>query len=123
MRRLPPRSTRTDTRVPYTTLFRSEPSVEIDIGCTRTGEEAKIGAGKDWLEILGAGMVHPNVLRNCGLDPEEHQGFRSEEHTSELQSLMRISYAVFCLRTNNKTIHTNIVCSVNPYSIESTTTI
>jgi phenylalanyl-tRNA synthetase alpha chain len=53
----------------------TEPSVEIDIGCTRTGEEAKIGAGKDWLEILGAGMVHPNVLRNCGLDPEEHQGF------------------------------------------------
>ncbi|MBL0942067.1 MAG: phenylalanine--tRNA ligase subunit alpha [Alphaproteobacteria bacterium] len=53
----------------------TEPSVEIDIGCKRTGQDMKIGKGTDWLEILGAGMVHPNVFRNCGLDPEEHQGF------------------------------------------------
>jgi phenylalanyl-tRNA synthetase alpha chain len=51
----------------------TEPSLEVDIGWNRkTGE---IGAGGDWLEILGAGMVHPNVLANCGIDPREYQGF------------------------------------------------
>ncbi len=51
----------------------TEPSMEVDIGWNRrTGE---IGAGGDWLEILGSGMVHPRVLANCGLDPREWQGF------------------------------------------------
>jgi phenylalanyl-tRNA synthetase alpha chain len=51
----------------------TEPSMEVDIGWDRrTGE---IGAGKDWLEILGSGMVHPRVLANCGVDPREWQGF------------------------------------------------
>lgn len=53
----------------------TEPSAEMDVACTRTGQEMKIGEGDGWLEIVGCGMVHPNVLRNCGLDPEEHQGF------------------------------------------------
>lgn len=53
----------------------TEPSAEMDIGCSRDGGELKIGGGKDWLEILGCGMVHPNVLKNCGIDPEEYQGF------------------------------------------------
>jgi len=53
----------------------TEPSVEVDIGCRRSGGEIKIGEGDDWLEILGGGMVHPNVIRNCGLDPDEYQGF------------------------------------------------
>ena len=53
----------------------TEPSAEMDIGCSREGGELKIGAGKDWLEILGCGMVHPNVLKNCGIDPNEYQGF------------------------------------------------
>ncbi len=53
----------------------TEPSAEMDIGCSRAGGELKIGTGKDWLEILGCGMVHPNVLKNCGIDPEEYQGF------------------------------------------------
>ncbi len=53
----------------------TEPSAEMDIGCSRDGGELKIGAGKDWLEILGCGMVHPNVLKNCGIDPDEYQGF------------------------------------------------
>jgi phenylalanyl-tRNA synthetase alpha chain len=53
----------------------TEPSAEMDIGCSRAGGELKIGAGGDWLEILGCGMVHPQVLRNCGLDPDEYQGF------------------------------------------------
>src|ERR1700722_8681003 len=53
----------------------TEPSAEVDIGCSRSGGELKIGAGADWLEILGSGMVHPQVLRNCGIDPDEYQGF------------------------------------------------
>lgn len=53
----------------------TEPSAEVDIGCSRSGGELKIGAGGDWLEILGCGMVHPKVLQNCGLNPEEWQGF------------------------------------------------
>ena len=53
----------------------TEPSMEVDIGCSFAGGEVKIGEGDDWLEILGCGMVHPNVLRNCGLDPDVYQGF------------------------------------------------
>jgi len=53
----------------------TEPSMEVDVGCDRSGAEVKIGEGSDWLEILGCGMVHPNVLRNCGLDPDVYQGF------------------------------------------------
>ena len=53
----------------------TEPSAEVDIGCARAGGELKIGAGGDWLEILGSGMVHPQVLRNCDIDPAEYQGF------------------------------------------------
>ena len=53
----------------------TEPSAEMDVQCDRSGAEVKIGQGTDWLEILGCGMVHPNVLRNCGLDPDIWQGF------------------------------------------------
>ena len=53
----------------------TSPSAEMDIGCTRAGGELKIGAGGEWLEILGCGMVHPKVLDNCGIDPEVYQGF------------------------------------------------
>lgn len=53
----------------------TEPSMEVDIQCDRSGAEVKFGEGNDWLEILGCGMVHPNVIRNCGLDPDEYQGF------------------------------------------------
>lgn len=53
----------------------TEPSAEVDIGCSRENGELKIGAGADWLEILGCGMVHPNVLKACNLDPDEYQGF------------------------------------------------
>lgn len=53
----------------------TEPSAEMDIGCLKTKTELKIGAGNDWLEILGCGMVHPNVLRAGGIDPDVYQGF------------------------------------------------
>ena len=53
----------------------TEPSAEMDVRCDRSGGEIRIGQGSDWLEILGCGMVHPNVLRHGGLDPDEYQGF------------------------------------------------
>ena len=53
----------------------TEPSAEMDIGCLKTKTELKVGAGTDWLEVLGCGMVHPNVLRAGGIDPNEYQGF------------------------------------------------
>ena len=64
-----------------TTQFRphhfpfTEPSAEVDVQCDRSGGEVKIGQGTSWLEILGCGMVHPNVLTACGIDPDEYQGF------------------------------------------------
>lgn len=53
----------------------TEPSMEVDIQCDRSGSEIKFGEGNDWLEILGCGMVHSNVLRAGGLDPNIYQGF------------------------------------------------
>ena len=53
----------------------TSPSAEVDIGCTRKDGELRIGAGHDWLEILGCGMVHETVLANCGIDPRTYQGF------------------------------------------------
>jgi phenylalanyl-tRNA synthetase alpha chain len=53
----------------------TEPSAEMDVKYSRKGDAIEIGAGDRWMEILGCGMVHPNVLRNCGIDPAVHQGF------------------------------------------------
>ncbi len=53
----------------------TEPSLEVDIQCRRDRGEIRFGPGDDWLEILGCGMVHPNVLSNCGIDPDRYQGF------------------------------------------------
>jgi len=53
----------------------TEPSMEVDVRCRRGAEEVRIGEGDDFMEILGCGMVHPKVLKNCGLDPDVHQGF------------------------------------------------
>lgn len=53
----------------------TEPSYEADVGCSRENGEFKIKSGAGWCELLGCGMVHPNVLRNCGLDPDVYQGF------------------------------------------------
>jgi phenylalanyl-tRNA synthetase alpha chain len=53
----------------------TEPSMEVDIRCKRVGNEVRFGEGDDWLEILGCGMVHPNVIRSGGLDPDRYQGF------------------------------------------------
>ena len=53
----------------------TEPSVEVDVGCSWAGGQLSIGGSDSWLEIIGAGMVHPRVLTNCGLDPAVWQGF------------------------------------------------
>jgi len=53
----------------------TEPSVEVDVQCARKNGEIRFGEGEDWLEVGGCGMVHPNVLTNCGLDPDVYQGF------------------------------------------------
>src|SRR3546814_8062178 len=110
MLRRPPRSTRTDTLFPYTTLFRSHgASIPGDIRRPR----ALLFGGRDnhcssveeatlfrRFHACGTNRIHCRALRGsqiqCGHD-------RSEEHTSELQSLMRISYAVFCLKKKKKT--------------------
>src|SRR3546814_20910925 len=81
MIRLPPRSTRTDTLFPYTTLFRS-----------RIGGKRNRVAFRCWAQHFGEWPT-PNEMPDIP---------RSEEHTSELQSLMRISYAVFCLKKKKK---------------------
>src|SRR3546814_6361554 len=115
MRRRPPRSTRTDTHFPYSTLFRSELALA-------EAEVAREEVVREHLD-LGVQLAHTTVVEAArGLDLvlgvddrllklEEvlarlqlriRLRNRSEEHTSELQSLMRISYAVFCLKKNNK---------------------
>ncbi len=53
----------------------TEPSAEVDIGCSRSSDGVKIGEGSDWLEILGCGMVHSNVLKNVDINPDEYQGY------------------------------------------------
>jgi phenylalanyl-tRNA synthetase alpha chain len=74
----------------------TEPSAEMDIGCDRSGGALKIGAGSDWLEVLGCGMVHPNVLRNCGIDPDEYQGFA---FGMGIERLTMLKYGIPDLRT------------------------
>jgi phenylalanyl-tRNA synthetase alpha chain len=53
----------------------TEPSAEMDIGCSRKDGKLTLGTTEKWMEVLGCGMVHPNVIQNCGLDPNEYQGF------------------------------------------------
>ncbi len=53
----------------------TEPSVEVDIQCDRSGGQVRFGEGTDWMEVAGAGMVHPRVLTLCGIDPATYQGF------------------------------------------------
>src|SRR3546814_4707843 len=110
MIRRPPRSTRTDTLFPYTTLFRSMTLTQLagwvagdtidDPSATHRGSLTyRGGPSLDMFVVL-----HGQKL-GCAILP----ALRSEEHTSELQSLMRISYAVFCLKKKNTTTTTNKV--------------
>src|SRR3546814_2960651 len=106
MIRRPPRSTRTDTPFPYTTPFRSGGHhAERAVEGPAAGHRVQVGAQHD-TGTVGVRIAPPGPLVACPVGHEvEPAGVRrSEEHTSELQSLMRISYAVFCLKKKkNKT--------------------
>src|SRR3546814_5252473 len=118
MIRRPPRSTRTDTLFPYTTLFRSHPAPDALPRLLRDVPQRD----QEHLDRRGGGFLdgharsqYEDVRRRPPPDPApggvlRHRGHhrRSEEHTSELQSLMRISYAVFCLKKKNKYHHHDI---------------
>src|SRR3546814_8208139 len=107
MIRPPPRSTRTDTLFPYTTLFRT-----ANVDRSHSASPIVRDDLRHVFEIAGVVSfsrdIHGVRIRNAihaGLgDGDRHQQARSEEHTSELQSLMRISYAVFCLKKKNTII-------------------
>src|SRR3546814_3083534 len=99
MIRRPPRSTRTDTLFPYTTLFRS-----LDVRQALSG-------GQGLIATLGL-----HYVADISLSPTSNgEPIRSEEHTSELQSLMRISYAVFCLKKKTTHISTSIYVNIISY--------
>src|SRR3546814_5989215 len=102
----PPRSTRTDTLFPYTTLFRS---VRSSVNTPPRGARPAIGLLRgypDYCPTYRVGSACRRWLRACAAAALPVSGSigrpRSEEHTSELQSLMRISYAVFCLKKKNQ---------------------
>src|SRR3546814_7640668 len=113
MIRRPPRSTRTDTLFPYTTLFRSVAAGVLVVPPTRVKRMAlerldaldggKLGTVQGTVRHGDEAGAHP-VTAIGGDDPAA----RSEEHTSELQSLMRISYAVFCLKNKNQQNHATL---------------
>src|SRR3546814_5281040 len=110
MIRRPPRATRTDTLFPYTTLFRSSAKARTSISasssdCTVAARKASSSSTK-----MTCWRVTNSLMR--GGPPA---GKRSEEHTSELQSLMRISYAVFCLQKKKLKQQRNTVCRYNTY--------
>src|SRR3546814_7615574 len=111
MIRRPPRSTRTDTLFPYTTLFRSpemvlpQPNARAKPAAqtpAKTPDEAKSRKPATGAEVRSGSAVAETGGQGAGFGLTTGGGGRSEEHTSELQSLMRISYAVFCLKKKNK---------------------
>src|SRR3546814_8740196 len=116
MRRRPPRSTRTDTLVPYTTLFRSAGRTAlnvVEVGGGTGGATAHLlplmpPAGRYLFTDVSPAFLE-RARRRFGASVHTHSldVERSEEHTSELQSLMRISYAVFCLKKKNSSNQTH----------------
>src|SRR3546814_5321304 len=105
MIRRPPRSTRTDTLFPYTTLFRSLFGIALPVLI-----DGKIGAPLGGARCPGrnhGGRPSLTLAVREKCDPRARAVQRSEEHTSELQSLMRISYAVFCLKKKKNSNNTN----------------
>src|SRR3546814_4553784 len=110
MIRRPPRSTRTDTLFPYTTLFRAV--AEQGNGNGVGGDHIpvtihQIGGTCELIDALPerSGDERRTTAFKCWVLPPRKRKHRSEEHTSELQSLMRISYAVFCLKKKKNIIH------------------
>src|SRR3546814_4665875 len=107
MLRRPPRSTRTDTLFPYTTLFRSIQcliNLSQDVSIIETDENLQASSHDRHSEAAAPARSRRHDGRDGRCVARERPAGRSEEHTSELQSLMRISYAVFCLKKKNKPI-------------------
>src|SRR3546814_5788914 len=100
MIRRPPRSTRTDTLFPYTTLFRSHPRGWFNLGVQGCRHLDRVTAMRSSLDHLPPHKQREleRIVQIVFEEFEDDLDDRSEEHTSELQSLMRISYAVFCLK-------------------------
>src|SRR3546814_5023989 len=109
MIRRPPRSTRTDTLFPYPTLFRSAPPAHRPhpAGSDRDRHHPPLAAGARRVRRLPPPLRAAEERPGPGAAQGPGRGARSEEHTSELQSLMRISYAVFCLKKQSKIITLN----------------
>src|SRR3546814_9372924 len=105
MIRRPPRSTRTDTLFPYTTLFRSDER-------RRPRHRRQLRRVRSDARLEGRARRQQRRLLPCARRPRDAE-HRSEEYTSELQSLMRISYAVFCLKKNKQKITTSQLISTN----------
>src|SRR3546814_10219941 len=117
MIRRPPRSTRTDTLFPYSTLFRSVEGNEPNLGFALPGAtQSEYRAALLWSMRAGLNVA----ALQCQFEPTLQRCHRSEEHTSELQSLMRISYAVFCLKkkTKKKTNYTRLRISKHTHQHE-----
>src|SRR3546814_3991755 len=111
MKRRPPRSTRTDTLFPYTTLFRSRrdcPGRQTACKLDRVqAHHPLVAAALQQAPSVGhPGQPPLQVAHPEQVEPDLSPDARSEEHTSELQSLMRISYAVFCLKKKKKKVQT-----------------
>src|SRR3546814_6775205 len=115
MIRRPPRSTRTDTLFPYTTLFRSVRDTFSRLGLTATPSSAMRNARAEqatWSQNWPSAKLTTKPRASPRAISLDSPSLRSEEHTSELQSLMRISYAVFCLKkkkTNKQTKETRLL--------------
>src|SRR3546814_1580817 len=110
MLRRPPISTRTDTLFPYTTLFRSEGGRNArDPGRARSDAHAVLRRERAECRWRGHGLGLAQPAGIQRIQVHDRQGARSEEHTSELQSLMRISYAVFCLKKKMTKLYTYLV--------------
>src|SRR3546814_8506512 len=115
MIRRPPRSTRTETLFPYTTLFRSAfQGLALDAFCGQPLHQLRRAVGADDRDLQRLFDLALGPALGQGQDPEQ----RSEEHTSELQSLMRISYAVFCLKKKKYSVNTTTTNQINhtPYN-------
>src|SRR3546814_5222415 len=110
MIRRPPKSTRTDTLFPYTTLFRSLQDWASRSGSGEKNTVVRLPGAQGRCHYNFQILLNPKQIQNIEFDSRQSRGevgrcrWRSEEHTSELQSLMRISYAVFCLKKKKKYI-------------------
>src|SRR3546814_10589278 len=107
--RRPPISTRTDTRFPYTTLFRSRPRSGPMMKTLLVNPSASVEVG----------AMTVTLRTPCGLLPVFGSMMRSEEHTSELQSLMRISYAVFCLKKKTYIDNSQLIFIQLPFDVKT----